>query len=329
MKNIAVCQSGFSSLLEEELLSYKNTNTLLKTDSAVVFAGNIPSKTAFPHYICGDVSEISGSSVNNIAGAVFDYFINANKDCKIEDSWHALFIGEITINGLSRRISNVMDAFEGIIKKRMSRVSKMMNLNERPEIGNNRGLFVYFYEFDKIMIGTDFLYNGQRRMADDSQAPSRSYLKVEEAYGVLGYEPGEYETVADLGAAPGGWSYSAAKRKAEVTAIDNGPLKGGAKENIYIKHLKADAFKYMPDKRVEWLYCDMVEEPHRVIELIEKWFENRKCTYYIINLKFGHVNPIKLIEEIKKNSIISATEYKLIHLYHDRDEFTITGIVKQ
>ena len=53
-------------------------------------------------------------------------------------------------------------------------------------------------------------------MADNPAAPSRSYLKIEEAYGILGREPAQGETVADLGAAPGGWSFSAAKRGAKV-----------------------------------------------------------------------------------------------------------------
>lgn len=83
-------------------------------------------------------------------------------------------------------------------------------------------------------------------MADDDAAPSRSYLKVEEAYIVLGREPQAGETVVDLGAAPGGWSYSAAKRGATVVAIDNGPLKGGAFGNQLITHRLEDAFKFQP-----------------------------------------------------------------------------------
>ncbi len=36
-------------------------------------------------------------------------------------------------------------------------------------------------------------------MADDAQAPSRSYLKAEEAYLVLGQEPAAGETVVEQG----------------------------------------------------------------------------------------------------------------------------------
>ena len=69
-------------------------------------------------------------------------------------------------------------------------------------------------DFDRAFASTEAFFNGQRRMADDPLAPSRSYLKAEEAYLILGQEPAAGETVADLGAAPGGWSYSAARRGA-------------------------------------------------------------------------------------------------------------------
>ena len=91
---------------------------------------------------------------------------------------------------------------------------------KRPELprgaGPARGLFVFFADFGRVFAAREAWLGGQRRMADDDAAPSRSYLKVEEAYIVLGREPAAEETVVDLGAAPGGWSYSAAKRGARV-----------------------------------------------------------------------------------------------------------------
>src|SRR5205085_3415482 len=98
----------------------------------------------------------------------------------------------------------------------------------------------------RAFIAREAFVHGPRRMADDDLAPSRSYLKVEEAYVVLGREPQPGETVCDLGAAPGGWSYSAAKRGAQVIAIDNGPLKGGALDRPLIEHRREDAFKFSP-----------------------------------------------------------------------------------
>src|SRR5262249_54697260 len=143
--------------------------------------------------------------------------------------------------------------------------------------------------------------HGQRRMADDDAAPSRSYLKVEEAYVVLGREPTAGETVCDLGAAPGGWRFSAAKRGARVLAIDNGPLKGGALSHPQIEHWREDAVRYAPKEGVvlDWMLCDLVEEPHHVLQhLVTPWLERGWCRRFVVNLKFGRVDPIALLGEL-------------------------------
>ena len=168
-------------------------------------------------------------------------------------------------------------------------------------------------------------------MADDDAAPSRSYLKVEEAYIVLGREPQAGETVVDLGAAPGGWSYSAAKRGATVVAIDNGPLKGGAFGHPLITHRLEDAFKFQPPAGVvyDWLFCDLVEEPHHVMQnIVTPWLAQGWCRHFVINFKFGHVDSLGLLAEVRAPDspfMRHATNFRIRHLYHDREEFTLVG----
>jgi 23S rRNA (cytidine2498-2'-O)-methyltransferase len=172
-------------------------------------------------------------------------------------------------------------------------------------------------------------------MADDSLAPSRSYLKVEEAYVAFGREPQPDETVCDLGAAPGGWSYSAAKRGARVIAIDNGPLKGGALNHPQIEHRREDAFRFSPAaanlSEFDWLFCDMVEEPHHVLRnIVEPWLARGWCRRFVINLKFGRVDAIALLRELRAPGspfVAHAPAARIRHLYHDREEFTVFGHV--
>ena len=160
-------------------------------------------------------------------------------------------------------------------------------------------------------------------MADDPQAPSRSYLKVEEAYGILGREPAAGETVADLGAAPGGWSYSAARRGAIVTAVDNGPLKAGA-IHPGVTHLTEDAFKFRPDPAVDWLFCDMVEDPERILALTERWLAEGWCRGFIVNLKFGRHDPLRLLD-LAQVLRRRGPSLRARHLFHDREELTLVG----
>jgi 23S rRNA (cytidine2498-2'-O)-methyltransferase len=174
---------------------------------------------------------------------------------------------------------------------------------------------------------------GPRRMADDPLAPSRSYLKVEEAYAVLGVEPRPGEQVCDLGAAPGGWSYSAARRGARVIAVDNGPLKGGALGHPHIDHRREDAFRFhpAPGETFDWLFCDLVEEPHHVLaDLVTPWLARGWCRRFIVNLKFGRVDPVRLLRELRAPEgplARHAPGARVLHLFHDREEFTVVGAV--
>lgn len=235
------------------------------------------------------------------------------------------------MEGLNRRIRAVEKALREFLKKRLSRVAKLASDDLPRGVQESRGLFVWFTDFGTMQVSRTALINGQRRMADDSLAPSRSYLKAEEGYVVLGQEPTEGETVVDLGAAPGGWSYSAAKRGARVIALDNGPMKGGALGHALIDHRMEDAFRFYPaaGTSYDWLFCDMVEEPHHVLRhILEPWLAGGWCRQFVVNLKFGRVDPVALLAELRAaDSPLTkyAPDTRIRHLYHDREEFTLTG----
>lgn len=49
-----------------------------------------------------------------------------------------------------------------------------------------------------------------------------------------------------------------------VTAIDNGPLREHVLESGLVQHLRADGLKLNPPRPLDWMVCDMVEQPIRV-----------------------------------------------------------------
>lgn len=290
---------------------------------------------AFAHLTLLEPVEVRGESVNALASQVSEYFLGALRGERVEGAWPSVWAGPAELVGLGRRIGAVEAAFSEGLKKKLARVAKLAT----PEIARGvsdaevRGLFVYFVDFGRAWVARRAHVHGPRRMADDPLAPSRSYLKVEEAYGVLGAEPRPGETVADLGAAPGGWSYSAAKRGARVFAIDNGPLKGGALDHPQIEHRREDAFRFSPEAAglaaCDWLFCDMVEEPHDVLRrIVEPWLARRWCRQFVVNLKFGRVDAIGLLRELRNSGsplVTQARDVRVCHLYHDREEFTVVG----
>jgi 23S rRNA (cytidine2498-2'-O)-methyltransferase len=286
---------------------------------------------AFPQLTLMAPRELKGESVNALAAQLAAYFFESLRGERIETPWPCVSQMVPEVVGLGRRASAVEKAFDELLKKKLSRVAKLAVPDLPRGAGKARGLFVFFADFGRMFVSREAWLGGQRRMADDDAAPSRSYLKIEEAYIVLGHEPQAGETVVDLGAAPGGWSYSAAKRGAQVIAIDNGPLKGGALDNPLIAHRLEDAFKFQPAPGVtyDWLFCDLVEEPHHVMQnIVAPWLANGWCRRFVINLKFGHVDALGLLGEVRAAGSPFADHapgFRIRHLYHDREEFTLVG----
>lgn len=251
-----------------------------------------------------------------------NWFCNAIREEKITSPWILAWL-TTSDNGceLNKHKSEVLRDF---IKKRVSRVAGLAKITFPVQGELSRGLIVL--ESDKtLFLSRNGIFYGQKRMKDDPAAPSRSFLKIEEAFSVFRDSPKINQTVADLGAAPGGWSWSAAKRGAHVFAIDNGPLKKGALDQPLISHFHADAFVWKPQTPVDWLLCDLVEEPSRVIDRIRLWLSNRWCSYAVINLKYGHADPVAVFEKARGDNGFKPFVSRIIcrQLYHDRDEITV------
>ncbi|PLK47926.1 23S rRNA (cytidine(2498)-2'-O)-methyltransferase RlmM [Uliginosibacterium sp. TH139] len=176
---------------------------------------------------------------------------------------------------------------------------------------------------------------GIARLRMPRNAPSRSTLKLAEAFDALMTEEERAQSLkaglyaVDLGAAPGGWSFQFAERGMHVFAVDNGPLADSLVATGMVEHVKADGFSWRaPRKQVEWLVCDMVEQPARVAQLVSDWIASGKAKRCIFNLKL----PMKKrFEELKKCRQVIDARFKLHgdsyvlrirHLYHDREEVT-------
>ncbi len=331
-------QSGFEDLLAGELralglAAIAQGGGWVATSAAAPSASGAPAPLdlCFAHTTHFLPVEVSGETVNALAARLLEWFLESARDERFDAPWPCVFTTASGLDGLGRRADAVATAFAELLKKRLGRVARLAVPEAPRGLGSARGLFVHFVDFKRAYVTRTIVSGGQRRMADDPLAPSRSYLKVEEAFVVLGREPAPGEWVVDLGAAPGGWSYSAAKRGARVLALDNGPLKGGALDHPLIEHRRADAYGYRPgpEERADWLLCDLVDDPHHVLRnLIAPWLENAWCRRFVVILKFGRVDPLALLREVRApDSVFSrlAPGTRVRHLYHDREEFTLAG----
>ena len=185
-------------------------------------------------------------------------------------------------------------------------------------------------------IGTSSSWpGGIPRLRFPAAAPSRSTLKLEEALLTL-IDAGERErwlkpgmTGVDLGAAPGGWTWQLVRRSISVTAVDNGPMDQRLIDSGLVTHLREDGFRYRPPNPVDWLVCDMVEQPRKVAARMAEWLAGGWCRHAIFNLKlpmkkrYDEVRLCRALIEDAAREAGKRVEWRARQLYHDREEITV------
>ena len=233
-----------------------------------------------------------------------------------------------TLSGFTRR-------FQPLLEEKLRATSRLTDDPTLPR------LHIFFPDNHHALIASSApdnssaSLNGIHRVSMAHEAPSRSYLKLAEAFEVFLDKKEQAQwlkagmTAVDLGAAPGGWTWQLAQRGLKVTAVDNGPLKGAAATHPSIKHLRQDGFRFRPQRPVDWLVCDMVEQPQRVATLMTEWFVGGFTQRAIFNLKLPMKKRVTALNEAL-DSIRDALNAKgmryLIEakqLYHDREEVTV------
>ncbi|WP_108805722.1 23S rRNA (cytidine(2498)-2'-O)-methyltransferase RlmM, partial [Xanthomonas fragariae] len=171
--------------------------------------------------------------------------------------------------------------------------------------------------------------------AERPDAPSRSALKLDEALLTLLtaeeraalIKPGM--RVADLGAAPGGWTWVLTRQHVHVTSVDNGPLREHVLDTGLVEHLRADGFHWKPAQPLDWMVCDMVEQPRRVAERMATWVREGWCRNTIFNLKLPmkkRLDETRLCLDLFEQKAEKSLIVRAKQLYHDREEITVLAM---
>ncbi|MCC6534916.1 MAG: 23S rRNA (cytidine(2498)-2'-O)-methyltransferase RlmM [Burkholderiales bacterium] len=216
-------------------------------------------------------------------------------------------------------------------------------LREARVLGEDRlgmRLHVCFLDRDRLVLGASDPRNsapwpmGIPRLRFPAGAPSRSGLKLTEALATFIDERellGRLRAgrvAIDLGAAPGGWSQVLAARGIRVVAVDNGPIAQAVLDTQLVEHRREDAFRFRPDRPVDWMVCDVVAAPARIAALVAQWIARGWCRETIFNLKLP--NKDRWQEVVRCQRVIETAlagvegrhALRIKHLYHDRDEVT-------
>jgi 23S rRNA (cytidine2498-2'-O)-methyltransferase len=337
---VVVCRREFEADIKEEVLARTGSAEIIETGNGmlVVNAGTagLDKPLIFERQRIEDAVFIPGASLKSLARDVIKQLLPVITTSGAGWTCH-VFAAEQP-ESLSVRAGNFEKLFLEFCKEKFGRVFRRytdprdVERKDRPLVLNicmaPEGVWGAVMVMDKL---SDPRPGGIHRMAFDRDAPSRSYLKVEEALDLMGERPRPGETVIDLGASPGGWSYAFVKRGCRVTAVDNGPLriKDPGRYGGTLVHLREDGVVYEPDQSrapVDWLISDMLIPAGTNLGMLRKWFVNRWMKRFIVNIKLPQVHPYPVIVPVEDFlGTVRGVRFQIRQLYHDRREVTLFG----
>ncbi len=164
--------------------------------------------------------------------------------------------------------------------------------------------------------------NGEVQFVENRSAPpARAYLKLWEAFTLLGRHPGPGERCLDLGASPGGWTWVLQSLGASVVAVDKAPLAPAIVRLPGVETRQESAFGLKPEDvgPVDWLCSDVICYPERLLRLVRTWLESGLARNFVCTIKFqgdtDHATARAFAE-------IPGSEVR--HLSHNKHELTWT-----
>jgi 23S rRNA (cytidine2498-2'-O)-methyltransferase len=149
--------------------------------------------------------------------------------------------------------------------------------------------------------------------------PSRAYLKLWELFTILQSRPDPGERCLDLGASPGGWTWALAELGARVLAVDRAPLDAAVAQRAGVEVRRHNAFTLEPRAvgPVDWLFCDVVCYPARLLGLVERWLASGLARHLVCTIKFQGAT-----DHATTARLAALEGSSLLHLSHNRHELT-------
>lgn len=155
---------------------------------------------------------------------------------------------------------------------------------------------------------------------DKVNPPNRAYLKLWEALTLLNKYPKKGDSVLDLGASPGGWTYVMNSLGGTVTAVDKAALdpKIAALPNVHC--LKQSAFALEPSactQCYDWVLSDVACYPERAYTLILKWIASQKAKQMIFTIKLQGATDLSFIRKLQE-----IPDSYITNLFYNKHEAT-------
>ncbi len=162
--------------------------------------------------------------------------------------------------------------------------------------------------------------NGEAKFVEDHcGSPSRAYLKLWEAFTVLGVHPEKGDFCVDLGACPGGWTWVLQTLGARVLSVDKAPLDEKVSSLPNVEYRRESAFALDPKSvgHVDWLFSDIICYPKRLLTLVQKWMAEGDVGHFVCTIKFQGETDFEAMRELA-----AIPNSRILHLHHNKHELT-------
>jgi 23S rRNA (cytidine2498-2'-O)-methyltransferase len=162
--------------------------------------------------------------------------------------------------------------------------------------------------------------NGEAHFIEDKDGPpSRAYLKLWEAFTVLGIRPAPGDLCLDLGSSPGGWTWVLQSCGARVISVDKAALEPRIAELPGVEVRRESAFGLDPRSvgPVDWLCSDVVCYPERLLGLVERWIASGQVRRFLCTIKFQGATDFAT-----QKRFAALPGSRLLHLHHNKHELT-------
>jgi 23S rRNA (cytidine2498-2'-O)-methyltransferase len=177
--------------------------------------------------------------------------------------------------------------------------------------------------------------------------PSSAYRKLLEAVECLRVLPPKARNsfdmtvppVVDLGASPGGWTAALRKIGAKVIAVDRSELGEDLMQDKMVQFIQGDAFTYQPPWATEtdggplvlkrapkgtWMVSDVIADPERVVELLDRWCGRKWAGHMIVTSKFqGESTPWDAIDAAIQIATNHGYQCRVKHFFNNKNEVTL------
>ena len=177
---------------------------------------------------------------------------------------------------------------------------------------------------------------GKPKIALPVEAPSRAYLKIEEAllWSSAPFQP--EDQAVELGSAPGGASYALLKRGLKVIGVDPSQMDAVISKQFpdHFKHLKctvAELGRGNLPARIDWLLADMNIAPHFTLPAIDRLATRMKDTLLgvLLTLKLNEWKLAADLPAIQEHlKAMGIVRVRMTQLASNKQEICVFGLTR-